>query len=256
MEFRNSFGESIFRLKYAQGSDDTWTKLAERLVDDVCGTMQGQKEPLLTKDQRDEITKAIINFEFIPGGRYLYYAGRKAHAYFNCFLGIPQNDTREEWAKINHWATSSLTQGGGIGVDYSVFRPKDSPLSRTGGKASGPISLMKMVNEIGRYVMQGGSRRSAIYASLNWQHADAHEFLHAKDWKAEVKKLKESDFNFPADLDMTNISLNYDNHFLARINRGELPETYIRNVRQALSSAEPGFSFNFGSKVQETARNA
>jgi hypothetical protein len=31
---------------------------------------------------------------------------------------------------------------------------------------------MEMTNEIGRRVMQGGSRRSAIYASLNWRHDD------------------------------------------------------------------------------------
>jgi ribonucleoside-diphosphate reductase alpha chain len=40
---------------------------------------------------------------------------------------------------------------------------------------------MMMLNEIGRRVMQGGSRRSAIYASLNWQHQDANEFLIVKD---------------------------------------------------------------------------
>ena len=74
--------------------------------------------------------------------------------------------------------------GGGIGIDYSVLREKGAKLRRTGGTASGPIDLMLAINEIGRRVMQGGSRRSAIYASLNWQHADANAFLHAKDWKS------------------------------------------------------------------------
>ena len=32
-------------------------------------------------------------------------------------------------------------------------------------------------------VMQGGSRRSAIYASLNWKHGDIDDFLTAKDWQ-------------------------------------------------------------------------
>ena len=62
--------------------------------------------------------------------------------------------------------------GGGIGIDYSVYRGEGTPIKRTGGEASGPIPKMNMINEIGRRVMQGGSRRSAIYASLNWQHAD------------------------------------------------------------------------------------
>ncbi len=151
-EFRDALGESIFNLKYQHEGCETWANLAKTLVDDVC-------EGLLKHDECEELVKAITEFKFIPGGRYLYYAGRPNKAYFNCFLAISQEDTREEWAKLVHWATQSLTQGGGIGNDYSVFRPRDTPLSRTGGKASGPIALMCMVNEIGRYVMQGGSRR-------------------------------------------------------------------------------------------------
>jgi ribonucleoside-diphosphate reductase alpha chain len=116
---------------------------------------------------------------------------------------------------------------------------------------------MHIVNEIGRNVMQGGSRRSAIYGSLNWRHQDVHEFLTAKDWSKEVKTLKEKDFNFPASLDMTNISLNYDNDFLYAVEeKGEIPETFKMNVEQALRTGEPGFSFNFGDQEDETLRNA
>jgi ribonucleoside-diphosphate reductase alpha chain len=117
--------------------------------------------------------------------------------------------------------------------------------------------------------MQGGSRRSAIYASLHWKHGDAEDFLAAKNWHempvGKAKKwdgspytladAKRDNFNFPAPLDMTNISLNYDDAFLEAIDRNYYPATYIRNVRQALSTAEPGFSFNFGSHQDETLRN-
>ena len=103
--------------------------------------------------------------------------------------------------------------GGGIGIDYSRLRPAGKALSRTGGTASGPIPLMHAINEIGRNVMQGGSRRSAIYASLHWSHDDVDKFLHAKDWSDEVKALKEKDFNFPATMDGTNISVILDTEF-------------------------------------------
>jgi hypothetical protein len=36
--FKTSFAENIFRTKYAQGPNDTWDALAERVVEDVCGT--------------------------------------------------------------------------------------------------------------------------------------------------------------------------------------------------------------------------
>ena len=41
-----------------------------------------------------------------------------------------------------------------------LYRPAGSPISRTGGVASGPIPKMLMINEIGRNVMQGGARQA------------------------------------------------------------------------------------------------
>lgn len=183
---------------------------------------------------------------------------------FNCFLLKGLEDTREEWGNLANRVFSCLMVGGGIGVDYSVFRPEGMLLSRTGGTASGPIPLMHSINEIGRNVCQGGSRRSAIYGSLNWQHADAGKFLRAKDWHNmpvgkdgyTVWDAKADDFNFHAPLDMTNISLNYDDAWLNEIAQGTLPATYLDNIRQALMTGDPGMSFNFGDKANETCRNA
>lgn len=262
--FRTHLGKSIFQNKYAQGAGDSWHQLAVRVVDDVCGTMGGTQHPILSKDERDFLVKIISEMKFIPGGRYLYYAGRPFHAWNNCYLLRAEEDTREEWAEIAFRAMSCLATGGGIGVDYSILREEGALLKRTGGKASGPIPLMKAVNEIGRNVMQGGSRRSAIYASLNWQHPDAPKFLTAKNWDAQpigstgytVWDAKQSDFNFPAPLDMTNISLNYDDAWLNGTPSRALHPTFLKNVEQALRTGEPGFSFNFGAKQNETLRNA
>jgi ribonucleoside-diphosphate reductase alpha chain len=199
--FKNSFAENIFKQKYSQGPDDTWDQLADRVVEDVCGSQWGKLQPLMSKDDRDALAEAIKLQQFIPGGRYLYYAGRPNHYFNNCFLLRAEHDTREEWAEIAKRSTSCLMTGGGIGVDYSVLRGKGKTISRTGGVSSGPLSLMNMVNEIGRNVMQGGSRRSAIYASLNWQHDDIEEFLKVKNWSEDIRNMKSKDFNFPAPLD-------------------------------------------------------
>jgi len=154
--------------------------------------------------------------------------------------------------------------GGGIGIDYSRLRPAGHVLQRTGGTASGPLPLMYAINEIGRNVMQGGSRRSAIYASLNWQHEDIPLFLRAKNWDAATKLRKEENFNAAAPLDMTNISVNYDDAALGATSwsTGEFTTSlatnpvFLENVRQAMETGEPGFSFNFGDKQNETLRNA
>lgn len=252
--FKTSFAANIFRFKYAQNPSDTWDQLADRLVEDVCGTRWGTSNKLMSDSDRKQLAQYIKEMKFVPGGRYLYYAGRPFKAYNNCYLLRAEEDTREEWSSVTWRAMSCLMTGGGIGIDYSRLRAAGKTLSRTGGTASGPIPLMYAINEIGRNVMQGGSRRSAIYASLNWQHPDVNKFLVTKNWTPEVRAAKEKDFNAHAPLDMTNISVNYDDASLD----GGLADNpvFLQNVRQAMETGEPGFSFNFGDKQNETLRNA
>lgn len=262
--FKTEFAETIFRSKYAQGPNDTWDALSDRLVEDVCGSQYGKFPVLMSDPDRKELAEHIKQMRFIPGGRYLYYSGRPYKAFNNCYLLRAEEDTREEWSAVTWRAMSCLMTGGGIGIDYSRLRPAGRPLSRTGGVASGPIPLMYAINEIGRNVMQGGSRRSAIYASLNWQHEDIPLFLRAKNWSDDIKSLKTKDFNFPAPLDMTNISVNYDDKALYRgirddnglVNTLADNSVFLENCKQAMMTGEPGFSFNFGDKQNETLRNA
>ena len=262
--FKTQFAENIFRNKYAQGPNDTWDALADRLVDDVCGTRNGTTVALMSEPDQRELAQHIKEMRFLPGGRYLYYAGRPYKAYNNCYLLRAEEDTREEWSNVTWRAMSCLMTGGGIGIDYSRLRASGKPLSRTGGIASGPLPLMSAINEIGRNVMQGGSRRSAIYASLNWQHEDTPLFLRAKNWSQEIRESKAKDFNAVAPLDMTNISVNYDDAALGATSwsTGEYTTSlatnpvFLQNVRQAMETGEPGFSFNFGDKQNETLRNA
>lgn len=256
--FRSKLSEDIFNNKYRHDGCETWGDLAWTLSHQVTGG----KVP---KDVTESIYEIIRDMKFIPGGRYLYYAGRPVKFFSNCYLLRAEEDTREDWADLSWKAESCLLTGGGIGVDYSVYRDSNSTISRTGGKASGPIPKMLMVNEIGRRIMQGGSRRSAIYASLGWSHGDIEEFLKVKNWHEQpvgstgytLAQIKEQDFNFPAPLDMTNVSVNYDTKWLMDYYRtGDPGEVFLENVRQALTTGEPGFSFNFFEKENETLRNA
>ena len=263
--FRSRFSEDIFNLKYSHPGADTWEELAHTLVEDVCGDLRSGERDLITRGEKAQLKKYIRDLKFVPGGRYLYYAGRKNRYYNNCFLLKAEEDTREDWANLSWKSESCLMTGGGIGVDYSVYRQSGRILQGTGGVASGPIPKMQMINEIGRRVMQGGSRRSAIYASLNWDHGDVNDFLTAKDWDRmpvgntglTLKQIKEQDFNFPAPLDMTNISVNYNTDWLLKYwETGDVGEVFKKNVRQALRTAEPGFSFNFFEDENDTLRNA
>lgn len=256
-QFRSKISEDIFNQKYRHDGAETWARLARTLTDDVCGG-------LLDNDEIDGIYEFIRDMKFIPGGRYLYYAGRPVKFFNNCYLLKAEEDSREDWANLSWKSESALLTGGGIGCDYSMYRPSGSLIRRTGGFASGPIPKMMMINEIGRHVMQGGSRRSAIYASLNWKHGDIDEFLHIKDWfhqvipgtTSTIGDAKRSDFNYPATLDMTNISVNYDTEWVLGAMQGDYGSVFEENVKQAMMTGEPGFSFNFFDKEKETLRNA
>lgn len=251
--FSNKFAHDIFLQKYSMNGTETWNDTCERVVTAVCGQ-------LLDTKTKTKILKFMKERKFIPGGRYLYSAGRSFHQVNNCFL-FRAEDTREGWADLMGKSSSALLTGGGIGVDYSAIRYNGAPIKRTGGFCTGPISLMEMVNEAGRHVMQGGQRRSAIWAGLQWDHKDVTKFIHLKDHSDDIKAMKEKDLNFRLPMEFTNISVIYDTNFFIAIEDESHPDhekamgIWMDNCRQAFSTAEPGMAFNFR-KDAESLRNA
>jgi ribonucleoside-diphosphate reductase alpha chain len=83
-----------------------------------------------------------------------------------------------------------------------------------------------------------------------------------KNWIPEVRALKAKDFNFPAPMDGTNISVLLDDEFFEAYNdeKHELNawanSVYWTTVRQMLKTGEPGFSIDLGKNRKETLRNA
>jgi len=257
--FRTAYGENLFNAKYAMFKGETWKQRMHTMVDYVCGKGPGHFKPLLSSGEIDELKRLFTRMKIIPGGRYIWYGGRESRFYNNCYTRISTADTREDWAELVRWATDCLMMGGGIGNNYDIYRPKGSPLKRTGGEASGPMPLMSMVDKIGSGVKQGGGRRAAIYASLYYQHGDIWDFLRAKDWKKQIigpngfsiYDAKAHDFNYQAPLENTNMSIRYDE----QLHNGPIPDIFVENVKQAMIHGEPGFQFDFY-KTEEKARNA
>lgn len=254
MPFSTDLAKAVFLQKYSKDGTETWSDTCRRVVNDVCRDLTGT--------EREAIYEVMLSRKFIPGGRYLYAAGREWRNFNNCFL-LRAEDSSEGWSDLMGKSTAMLMSGGGIGVDYSALRPKGAAIKRKGGESTGPLAAMRMVNEIGRYIMQGGNRRSAIFASLNWDHADVQTFLRMKDYPDHIKALKAADFTFPVDMELTNISVGYDTSFFdgPTIPDYEQDENAYRekiwfdNCRQAFKTAEPGMSFNYG-RDRESLRNA
>jgi len=252
----SEFADTIYRQKYAHPGEN-WPDTAKRVASEVMKALGYDSESLETK----RIEKYIRERKFLPGGRYLYASGRGLHQTQNCLL-MRVEDSRESWAELMHNAAMALMTGAGIGVVYSDLRERGAVISKTGGYASGPCSLMNIINEIGRHVMQGGSRRSAIWAGLHWWHPDVFEFIDIKDWSQELRDLKATDFNTPAPMELTNVSVILDDDFFEAYGDGNHPQhehamtVYQKVVKQMVTKAEPGFSVDTGDNKYENLRNA
>lgn len=255
----SAFADRIMKQKYSHikrdGEIEEWDNIAYRVSKHVLKVVDAPKS------QIEETKRLISERKFIPGGRYLSNVGRPYHQVQNCLL-LRAEDSREGWSELMQKITMSLMTGAGIGVDYSQIRGEGKPVRKTGGIATGPIWLMRMVNEAGRGIVNGGNRRCAIWAGLNWSHPDIHKFISIKNWIPEVVALKAKDFSFPATLDMTNISVGLDDEFFKAYadEKHELHATarsvYKQSVRHMLETGEPGFSINLGKERNETLRNA
>lgn len=249
------FAQTILDEKYAHtksdGTKETWPEVAQRVVNSVMSVVPASDE------LKQQLIDAIAQRKFLPGGRYLYASGNELHQVNNCLL-LKAEDTREGWADLLYKASMSLMTGAGIGTDYSGIRPKGAKIAKTGGYASGPLALMQMVNESGRFIRQGGNRRAAIWAGLNWKHPDIFDFINLKDWSPEIKALKAQDYNAAAPLDNTNVSVLLDDEFFLAMDRqDEHAVTVFRlAVESMLKNGEPGFSIDCGPNKGETLRNA
>lgn len=261
-EDMSAFARTIYEQKYAWKDEDGkvtegWSDTAERVVSNVLGALGY----VSTDYEYQRLLSYFIERKFIPGGRYLYASGRGLHQTQNCLL-LRAEDSREGWSELMKKASMALMTGAGIGIDYSDVRCSGSVIAKTGGYASGPISLMHIINEVGRNVMQGGARRSAIWAGLNWKHADIFDFTELKNWSPELREMKRNDSNFPLPMEYTNISVLLDDEFFQAY-QDETHEwhqwaqdVYWKTTTQMLETAEPGFSVDVGDNAGETLRNA
>jgi ribonucleoside-diphosphate reductase alpha chain len=258
LEF-GAFAQDVINLKYGKfptkQDQQSWVEISKRVAYNVLSAVNAPKS------LKDELTYRIAIRQIIPGGRYLYAAGRDYHQVQNCLL-LRAEDSREGWSEIMHNSGMALMSGAGIGIEYSRVREKGALIRRTGGEATGPTALMEIVNDAGRQIMQGGSRRSAIWAGLGWDHPDIFLFISIKDWSPEVRALKAKDYNFPAPMDGTNVSVRLDDEFFKAYYDKDHPKhdhshkVYWTTVRKMLKTGEPGFSIDTGSNAGETLRNA
>lgn len=262
--FESEFAHTVFKGKYPFTPNEDWDGCASRVGSNVfTGLHNAPRGHRIASNEelRSGVIQSIAHRAFIPGGRYLYGSGRPFHQVNNCLL-LRAEDSREGWAELKQHTMLALMTGAGIGVYYGDIREALSPIKRTGGVSSGPVALMKSVNEDGRAAVQGGDRRCAIWAGLPWWHKDVFDFIRVKDWPQWLREQKDKDWTVEAPMDSTNISVCLDDEFFeayadeSHSQHDLAHRVYWKVIDKMVTTGEPGFSVDLGSKRDEVLRNA
>lgn len=119
------------------------------------------------------------NHEYIHASPTLFNSGMKRSQLASCFL-IGTGDSIEDITKTWSDVASISKNGGGIGIHISNVRSSGSLIKSTNGHSKGIIPMLKVYNEICRYVDQSGKRKGSFAFYLEPHHPDLMEFLELK----------------------------------------------------------------------------
>ncbi|WP_018247510.1 adenosylcobalamin-dependent ribonucleoside-diphosphate reductase [Orenia marismortui] len=163
------------------------------LTEDIPQEMWERIAKVLSKENNDlydEYYNVLKDFKFVPAGRQLAGIGNQGEAtFYNCYVIPFHNKTNNEEGLDSRGAIMDTisscveisARGGGVGLNWSVLRPRDSYVAGVNGKSSGTVSWMKAMNGVILQVSQGGSRRGAqMYLLEDW-HPDVLEFIKVKE---------------------------------------------------------------------------
>jgi ribonucleoside-diphosphate reductase alpha chain len=97
----------------------------------------------------------------------------------NCFL-VGTHDSLEGIFKTITDCGKISKMAGGIGLHVTNIRAKGSLIRGTNGPSDGLVPMIKVYNEVAKYINQGGKRKGSFAIYLQPWHSDILEFLDLK----------------------------------------------------------------------------
>ncbi|MBS3781088.1 MAG: ribonucleoside reductase class II [Candidatus Thermoplasmatota archaeon] len=224
---------------------ETPEEMFERVASAVAKVNEEYDDDRTIEEEEKEFFDALSSLDFIPNSPTLMNAGLELGQLSACFVLSPRDDMESIFQQVKN-AAKIFQSGGGVGYTFSRLRPRGDTVKSTGGVASGPVSFMKVYDEMCNTIKQGGKRRGAQMGVLSVQHPDIEEFIEAKDEEGELE-------NF-------NISVALTEEFMEAVEKGEdydlinprndevegqldAERIYDKIVNQAWKNGEPGILF-------------
>lgn len=183
---------------------------------------------------------------FFPNSPTLMNAGTSVQQLQACFV-LPIGDSMESIFESLKYSALIQKSGGGVGYFIGNIRYKGAVVKSTGGQASGPLSFLSIFDKVSNEIKQGGRRRGASLATLNYDHPDILDFIDSKRRGGELS-------NF-------NISVRVDDRFMNAVEKDEeydlidptdkrptgrrlrARDVFERIVQNAHRNGEPGLLF-------------
>ncbi|MCK5853467.1 adenosylcobalamin-dependent ribonucleoside-diphosphate reductase [bacterium] len=180
----NDLAKNIYEKKYYV--KDLNNRLLEQTPEDVFTRVSSFISAIEPDTERSEkwaaeFYKDLYDGYFVPGGRVLAGAGDlyRLKTLANCFVTLIEKDNIESIYDAAYECARTYSYGGGIGVDISPLRPKDSIVHNAADSSTGAVSFMELFSLTTGLIGQSG-RRGALMLTLDVKHPDIREFIRVK----------------------------------------------------------------------------